>query len=231
MSDILYIGEHQDVLGRNLGIKDKKIGITTGNVDARQNQLGNTKSPIGYVMLKAWRFSDIDAFQTEQTLHKLFADQKVTGEWFDDDKETIIDGVCKFVDLIRNEYGVVVEDINLDNEDIEGSTSTSGKIARRNHFKPHRDHWKKHLEGRTFTSNPYDHVGYVSIIDGKVTAWLEDEEKYCDFDNPKNAWAHVVKIAHSRKNLTSYPAPNFWLIKDISTKETADNILMRNMGE
>ena len=230
MSNILYIGILVDVLGRTLGIVDKKIGITTDNVDKRAKQLGKTKSPIGYTMIKAWKFEG-DSRKVETTLHSLFADQRTEGEWFSDEKDTIIDGVVSFMDLLGS-YGISVEEIDLDNSS-KSIDSTSDVIEnnqsnklRRNFNKPHRLHWRR-LEGKIFKAQMHGHEGFLKIENGKAISWIKEEEEFVA-DNPKQSWSVTFRKAHSRdESAASSAAPNVWLMReDIKGGKRMDDLCL-----
>ena len=123
MSNILYVGVFVDVFGRDLGIRDKKVGITGGgksDIFSRANQLSNTKSPIKWIPLKAWEFKE-DVHHLEKALHAAFADQHTEGEWFNDDKDNVVSGTTAIVESLKI-FGVKVKEIDLDRVVTEENT-------------------------------------------------------------------------------------------------------------
>ena len=96
MSNVLYIGMHHDSNGSVMP-NYKKIGITTDDVNNRQRSLSRTKSPIGFVMLKAWKLES-DARDVERHVHLFLDEYRLAGEWFSDDEDTVTSKVISTMD-------------------------------------------------------------------------------------------------------------------------------------
>ena len=132
MSNIVYVGTFVDVLGRDLGIYDKKVGITGGgksDIFSRANQLSNTKSPIKWIPLRAWEFKG-NVKHLEKALHAAFADQHTEGEWFSDDKHNVVSGTAAIMESLRI-FGVKVQEIDLDGVIAEDNTTETKRIRRK----------------------------------------------------------------------------------------------------
>jgi hypothetical protein len=107
MEGYVYLGEHYDVLGRNLGISDKKIGLSINPI-SRENQLNRTKSPVGYRIISAYKVDDMN--KTEKMLHAILDSRRIHGEWFRDDEDTLTSEFINFMSA----YGA--EPYNLETE-------------------------------------------------------------------------------------------------------------------
>jgi hypothetical protein len=94
MGGYIYIGEHYDVLGREITIPDKKIGFSINPV-SRENQLNRTKSPIGYRIITAYKVDNMK--KVENMLHAILDSRRVYGEWFKDDEDTLTNEFINFM--------------------------------------------------------------------------------------------------------------------------------------
>jgi hypothetical protein len=94
MEGYIYIGEHYDVLGREITIPDKKIGLSINPV-SRENQLNRTKSPIGYRIITAYKVDNMK--KVENMLHAILDSRRVYGEWFKDDEDTLTNEFINFM--------------------------------------------------------------------------------------------------------------------------------------
>lgn len=111
MEGFIYLGEHYDVLGRDVGITDKKIGISATPL-SREQQLNRTKSPIGYHIVSMFKVDNMN--KVEKMLHSILDSRRVYGEWFRDDEDTLIG---EFVNFMLA-YGADMCDINQEKERI-----------------------------------------------------------------------------------------------------------------
>ena len=59
MEGYIYLGQYYDVLGRELNLSDKKIGLSIDPV-GREYQLNRTKSPIGYSIIAVYKVDDMN---------------------------------------------------------------------------------------------------------------------------------------------------------------------------
>ena len=109
----LYVGMYYDIFeNREIGIKDKKIGITT-NPNNRENSLNATKGPIGYMFIKLYECEgEITADNIESIFHTLLEDRNTIGEWYKDEDEIILDSVSSVINNLKN-LGVTIKEIDL----------------------------------------------------------------------------------------------------------------------
>jgi hypothetical protein len=94
----IYLGEHYDVLGRELNISDKKIGKSITPV-TREYSLNRTKSPVGYRIIDVYKVDDMD--RVERMLHNILDGRRTHGEWFKDEEDTLTSEFNSFM----NTYG------------------------------------------------------------------------------------------------------------------------------
>lgn len=86
MEGYLYLGEYYDILNREIGISDKKIGISKNPIN-REYQLSRTKSPIKYRILSIYKVDSMR--RVEKMLHNILDSRRIEGEWFKDDEDTL----------------------------------------------------------------------------------------------------------------------------------------------
>lgn len=94
MEGYIYLGELYDVLGRELSITDKKIGLSAQPLN-REYQLNRTKSPIGYKIISAFKVDNMN--KVEKMLHAILDSRRVFGEWFKDDEDTLTGEFVNFM--------------------------------------------------------------------------------------------------------------------------------------
>jgi len=104
MEGYIYLGQYYDVLGRELNLSDKKIGLSIDPV-GREYQLNRTKSPIGYSIIAVYKVDDMN--KVERMLHAILDSRRVFGEWFKDDEDTLTGEFINFM----IDYGATVYDI------------------------------------------------------------------------------------------------------------------------
>ena len=128
MHTILYIGKHyisenKFVTEQGLGALEnfKKIGVTgKGNADifSREQGLSDTKSPVKWVALRAWKIKGINAEKLEKAVfHNLLESLRVEGEWFFDEDGTMISKVQRVLETLNLIDGFSFEKIPLEKED------------------------------------------------------------------------------------------------------------------
>jgi hypothetical protein len=100
----IYLGEHYDVLNREIGISDKKIGLSKNPID-REQSLTKTKSPIRYRIVVVYKVDNMR--KVEKMLHSILDSRRVFGEWFKDDDDTLEGDFINFM----NAYGGEVYNI------------------------------------------------------------------------------------------------------------------------
>jgi len=104
MEGYIYLGEHYDVLNREIGISDKKIGLSIDPI-SREQSLTKTKSPIRYRIVAVYKVDNIR--KVEKMLHSILDSRRVFGEWFRDDDDTLEGDFINFM----NAYGAEVYNI------------------------------------------------------------------------------------------------------------------------
>ena len=97
----VYIGEHYDSAGRPLVLSDKKIGFTI-DPPSRENSWSKTKSPYLYRHIKSYYVDDM--FKVEKLLHAILNSRNTNGEWFEDEKNTLVSDFTNFMEI----YGGVL---------------------------------------------------------------------------------------------------------------------------
>ena len=101
MEGYIYLGEHYDVLNREVGISDKKIGLSINPI-SREQSLTKTKSPIRYRIVAVYKVDNMR--RVEKMLHSILDSRRVFGEWFRDDDDTLEGDFINFM----NAYGAEV---------------------------------------------------------------------------------------------------------------------------
>ena len=104
MEGYIYLGEHYDVLNREIGISDKKIGLSINPIN-REQSLTKTKSPIRYRIVAVYKVDNMR--RVEKMLHSILDSRRVFGEWFKDDDDTLEGDFVNFM----NAYGAEVYNI------------------------------------------------------------------------------------------------------------------------
>ena len=104
MEGYIYLGEHYDVLNREIGISDKKIGLSINPI-GREQSLTKTKSPIRYRIVAVYKVDNMR--RVEKMLHSILDSRRVFGEWFKDDDDTLEGDFINFM----NAYGAEVYNI------------------------------------------------------------------------------------------------------------------------
>ena len=116
----IYLGEHYDVLSREIGISDKKIGLSINPI-SREQSLTKTKSPIRYRIVAVYKVDNMR--RVEKMLHSILDSRRVFGEWFRDDDDTLEGDFINFmnaygaeiykIDEIKEEKAILKEDTRL----------------------------------------------------------------------------------------------------------------------
>lgn len=105
MEGYIYLGEHYDVLNREIGISDKKIGLSIDPI-SREQSLTKTKSPIRYRIVAVYKVDNMR--KVEKMLHSILDSRRVFGEWFKDDDDTLEGDFITFM----NAYGAEIYKID-----------------------------------------------------------------------------------------------------------------------
>lgn len=98
----VYIGQYWHINGKDLPL-DYKFGVTD-NLDAREYALGRTKSPIKYMILKAWELpSNVKREKVEKLIELVFDDSKYGGcEWYDVDGDIFQEKIAKLFEILSS---------------------------------------------------------------------------------------------------------------------------------
>lgn len=165
---IIYVMRHIDI-GGHIEIPYKKVGMTgKGNatLSTRLQQISNTKSPIQAQCIAAWEYHD--AGKLETALHSLLMDQRVEGEWFYDQDDTLVERMEPIMNLIGAKK-IVIEQSD--------DSHTRNIIQREKAVKEAKDHRLlgeiselinsplksgSRIEGPTFWSSSHDLTYYVN---------------------------------------------------------------------
>ena len=113
----IYLGELYDVMGRPMDINDKKIGLSINPIQ-RENQLNNTKSPVGYRVVTAFKVDNMN--KVEKMLHGILDSRRTHGEWFKDDEDTLTGEFINFM----NAYGAEHFDMKEEKSKVEVDVDT-----------------------------------------------------------------------------------------------------------
>ena len=110
MEGYIYLGEHYDVLSREIGISDKKIGLSIDPI-SREQSLTKTKSPIRYRIVAVYKVDNMR--KVEKMLHSILDSRRVFGEWFKDDDDTLEGDFINFMNAYGGEI-YKIEEIKME---------------------------------------------------------------------------------------------------------------------
>ena len=196
----LYVGMYYDIFeNREIGIKDKKIGITT-NPNNRENSLNATKGPIGYMFIKLYECEGEDtANEIESIFHTLLDDRNTNGEWYKDEDEIIIESVSSVMGNLIN-MGKNIKEIDLElnsnltkieKVQIERAKNSKMKLTYNGENLSSRFAVETYLKGIKIISNI---VGWDRIIEeGECDIFKTTEELYERFPIYKERDAKVFE--------------------------------------
>ena len=114
----VYIGQYYHIKNKELPL-DYKFGVTD-NLNQREYSLGRTKSPIKYMILKAWEIpSNVSREKVEKLIATIFSEYKYDGcEWYDIDGEIFKNKISSLFQIISdmiNDGDFSFIEINLEN--------------------------------------------------------------------------------------------------------------------
>lgn len=100
----VYIGQYYHVKNKQLPL-DFKFGVTD-NLDNREYSLGRTKSPIKYMILKAWELpSIVSREKVEKLISIIFDKEKYDGcEWYDIDGNDFQDKISSLFQVLTDMF-------------------------------------------------------------------------------------------------------------------------------
>lgn len=113
----VYIGQYYHIKGKQIPL-DYKFGVTD-SLDMREYQLSRTKSPIKYMILRAWEIPvSVKRESVERLIKWLFREENYKStEWYDVDGDIFQDQITEFfnllTDMIPNDDFKFIE-VNLD---------------------------------------------------------------------------------------------------------------------
>lgn len=196
----LYVGMYYDIFeNRDIGIKDKKIGITI-NPNNREYSLNATKGPIGYMFIKLYECEGEDtANEIESIFHTLLDDRNTNGEWYKDEDEIIIESVSSVMGNLIN-MGKNIKEIDLElnsnltkieKVQIERAKNSKMKLTYNGENLSSRFAVETYLKGIKIISNI---VGWDRIIEeGECDIFKTTEELYERFPIYKERDAKVFE--------------------------------------
>lgn len=96
----VYIGQYYHIKNKELPL-DFKFGVTD-NLDQREYSLGRTKSPIKYMILKAWVIpTNVSREKVEKLIATIFSEFKYDGcEWYDIDGDIFQNKISSLFQII-----------------------------------------------------------------------------------------------------------------------------------
>jgi len=131
----VYLGKYFHIGQKELPL-DLKFGVTD-NLDAREFSLSRTKSPIKYMLLRAWKLpSNVKREQVEKLISTVFSEKKYEGcEWYDiSDENDSIEFQKKIKDIFDNLSTMVVdanfqfEEVNLKSKSNDDESKIESEI-------------------------------------------------------------------------------------------------------
>jgi hypothetical protein len=98
----VYIGQYYHIKDKELPL-DYKFGVTD-DLSRREYSLGRTKSPIKYMILKAWEIpSNVKREIVEKLIATIFEEYKYDGcEWYDIDGDTFQNKIASLFSIISD---------------------------------------------------------------------------------------------------------------------------------
>lgn len=100
----VYIAEYQHKRGVNLqevGVTEKKIGKCECIIK-REKSLNSTMGSIHTTIIAAWKpYAGQTNKDIERALHTLFKDNKIRGEWYDDDDGDLVERITETMKLLK----------------------------------------------------------------------------------------------------------------------------------
>tara|TARA_Y100000385_G_scaffold141268_1_gene146623 strand:- start:234 stop:980 length:747 start_codon:yes stop_codon:yes gene_type:complete len=113
----VYIGQYYHIKNKELPF-DFKFGVTK-NLTQREYSLGNTKSPIKYMILRAWELPKmVTREEVEHLIALVFDENKYDGcEWYDIDVETFEGKISEIFKCLTKMYNIseyIFKEVDLD---------------------------------------------------------------------------------------------------------------------
>jgi len=196
MEGYVYLGEHYDVLGREIAISDKKIGLSTNPI-SRENQLNRTKSPIGYRIISVYKVGDMN--KVEKMLHSILDSRRVYGEWFRDDEDTLTSEFINFMVAYGGEY------YNMDEEKEMLVQTEDLRLV----------NLSKEFGKDTVLVRTYKGIDYELVLDTKGLLHFNGEV----FDTPNKAYNNgIVKYVNGKRGNSGTNHLSQFIVKDTGNR-------------
>jgi hypothetical protein len=162
----VYIGQYYHIGGKELP-SEYKFGVTD-NLQQREYSLSRTKSPIKYMILRAWELpSMVKREKVEKIIEILFSESKYPGcEWYDVDPDTFQEKITllflTLTDMFSDEDISFVEvDLNNTESEVIDDSPLEKEIRKRRKS----DNLKIVMNG--------DDISQVKAVDGFREFFLE----------------------------------------------------------
>lgn len=196
MEGYVYLGEHYDVLGREIAISDKKIGLSANPI-SRENQLNRTKSPIGYRIISVYKVEDMN--KVEKMLHSILDSRRVYGEWFRDDEDTLTSEFINFMVAYGGEY------YNMDEEKEMLVQTEDLRLV----------NLSKEFGKDTVLVRTYKGIDYELVLDTKGLLHFNGEV----FDTPNKAYNNgIVKYVNGKRGNSGTNHLSQFVVKDTGNR-------------
>ena len=117
--EYIYLGQYYHKHGKDLqelGITEKKIGKTK-NPDSREKGLNSTKMTIGYKYIAIWEVKNMDIVET--IFHTAFDDNRLSGEWFEDPNDDMLERIDKILRLSELGTKTYEDTVDIDENQIK----------------------------------------------------------------------------------------------------------------
>jgi hypothetical protein len=121
----VYIGQFYHIKNKELPL-DYKFGVTD-DLEQREYSLGRTKSPIKYMILKAWELPlNVKREKVEKMIALIFDENKYDGcEWYDVDGETFQGKIKELFEIISD----MIDDLNFTFVEVDLDKNSDGDIV------------------------------------------------------------------------------------------------------
>ena len=153
----IYLGKYFHRNGTDMSnIVERKIG-KTNNLNRREYELNDTKMPIGYTIVQAWKTGD-RTDDIERAIHALLDHDRMSGEWFNDRDDSLGARLSKFMKY----QGIQEEDLPDDEDPIANQTRRIAKD--RTKEDELKSKINEYLTGEQFTwTRPHNFVQTITI--------------------------------------------------------------------
>lgn len=190
----IYIGEYYHKHGKELNLTEKKIGLTK-SLEEREKALNSTKFTIGYCMSEAYKVDDM--FKVEKAIHSLLDHNRLEGEWFEDDDDSLKQRVNKFMTTMG------YEKVNLNNDD----SDVEEKQIRTKLDKSYRDINK--LIGETFSYKRNGVIFNIKVEQNDKITVVETGNHYTSLN--KACMAGISEVCYKGVEMGTFTnATNIW---------------------